>query len=85
MFAGTRRLALDRVWMKKTQDAAGPSSERSFWAVVTAIVLIALIFRLPGLATRSLWIDELFTEWFASRSFTELWTEVPQFETHPPF
>ena len=71
--------------MKKTQDAAGPSSERSFWAIVTAILLIALIFRLPGLATRSLWIDELFTEWFASRSFTELWTDVPQFETHPPF
>ena len=71
--------------MKKSQDAVGPLRERSFWAIVATILLIALIFRLPGLATRSLWIDELFTEWFASRSFTELWTVVPEFETHPPF
>jgi len=71
--------------MNSSQDAAGPISARSFWAIVAAILLIALAFRLPGLATRSLWIDELFTEWFAARSFIELWTEVPQFETHPPF
>jgi 4-amino-4-deoxy-L-arabinose transferase-like glycosyltransferase len=70
--------------MKKSRDAAGSERERSFWAIVTLILLIALIFRLPGLATRSLWIDELFTEWFAARSFTELWTDVPRFETHPP-
>jgi 4-amino-4-deoxy-L-arabinose transferase-like glycosyltransferase len=71
--------------MNKSQDAVDPVNERSFWAVVAAILLLALAFRLPGLATRSLWIDELFTEWFAARSFTELWTDVPQFETHPPF
>lgn len=58
---------------------------RFFWAIVAAILLIALVFRLPGLATRSLWIDELFTQWFAARSFAELWTDVPRFETHPPF
>lgn len=71
--------------MRISQNADGPISERSFWAILATILLIALAFRLPGLATRSLWIDELFTEWFAARSFTALWTDVPQFETHPPF
>lgn len=71
--------------MKKSRDAVGAPGQRSFWIIVALIVLVALAFRLPGLATRSLWIDELFTEWFAARSFTELWTDVPQFETHPPF
>lgn len=71
--------------MNKSPDAVGPLSERSFWIIVALILVAALAFRVPGLATRSLWIDELFTEWFAARSFTELWTDVPQFETHPPF
>jgi mannosyltransferase len=71
--------------MKKSQDDIGAFSERHFWTIVALILVVALLFRLPGLATRSLWIDELFTEWFASRSFAELWSDVPQFETHPPF
>lgn len=71
--------------MSTSQKIRFPESERAFWAVVALILLVAFAFRLPGLATRSLWIDELFTEWFAARSFAELWTDVPQFETHPPF
>jgi uncharacterized membrane protein len=58
---------------------------RHFWLAVAAILLLALALRLPGIATRSLWIDELYTEWFAARSFTDLWTDVPTYETHPPF
>ena len=58
---------------------------RSFWILVVLILAAALALRLPGIATRSLWIDELYTEWFASRSFFELWTDVPDYETHPPF
>jgi mannosyltransferase len=82
---GTRPFSLERVRMNRSQDAVGRLSARTFWAVVVAILLVALALRLPDLATRSLWIDELYTEWFAARSFTELWTDVPKFETHPPF
>lgn len=57
---------------------------RFFWWAVAAVTLIGLIFRLPGLSSRSLWIDELYSEWFASRSWHDLWVEVPQYETHPP-
>ena len=59
-------------------------SDRFFWGAVLSILLVALALRLPGIATRSLWIDELFSEWFAARSFTELWLDVPNYETHPP-
>jgi uncharacterized membrane protein len=59
--------------------------DRHFWAIVVAILILSLGFRLPGLASRSLWIDELFSQWFAARSLTELWHDVPFYETHPPF
>ena len=62
----------------------GVLAARHFWAIGGLIVAIGLIFRLPGLASRSLWIDELYTEWFASRSFTELWRDVPLYEPNPP-
>lgn len=71
--------------MNRSGVSIGSSGERSFWIVVGLILVAALAFRLPGLGTRSLWIDELYTEWFAARSFAELWTDVPQYETHPPF
>jgi 4-amino-4-deoxy-L-arabinose transferase-like glycosyltransferase len=63
---------------------AAPAAFR-FWGVVALILAAGLAFRLPGLATRSLWIDELFSEWFASQSFSDLWRDVPTYETHPPF
>ena len=63
----------------------GSLARRFFWPAVGAIMVAALIFRLPGLGTRSLWIDELYSEWFAARTFTELWRDVPTYETHPPF
>jgi hypothetical protein len=58
--------------------------KRFFWPLVALILIIGLAFRLYGIASRSLWIDELFSEWFASRSFAELWHDVPTYETHPP-
>jgi mannosyltransferase len=57
---------------------------RAHWTALAAILVVALAFRLPGMATRSLWIDELFTQWFAARPFGELWRDVPTYETHPP-
>lgn len=64
-------------------DIPGKPADRFFGAVLVLILAVGLVFRLPGLANRSLWIDELYTEWFASRSFAELWGEVPFYETHP--
>lgn len=58
--------------------------ERYFWLFVLLILIVGLLFRLPGIGSRSLWIDELYTEWFSSQSFTVLWHEVPFYETHPP-
>lgn len=69
---------------EKTRDRIGALIERFFWAIVALILCVGFVFRLPGLASRSLWIDELYSEWFASRSFTELWRDVPYYETHPP-
>ncbi|MDB5524960.1 MAG: hypothetical protein JWM58_2723 [Rhizobium sp.] len=69
---------------ERVQDRAGGLIARFFWAIVALIVAIGLIFRLPGLGSRSLWIDELYSEWFSSRSFAELWRDVPFYEPHPP-
>ena len=66
------------------QDDRGALMERHFGKIVLLILLIGLVFRLPGLGSRSLWIDELYSGWFSSRSFNELWTVVPYYEPHPP-
>ncbi len=55
-----------------------------FWASAFAILLIAVGLRIPSLATRSLWLDEAYSAWFSARPLQELWTKVPQYETHPP-
>jgi 4-amino-4-deoxy-L-arabinose transferase-like glycosyltransferase len=57
---------------------------RWFWPAVLLILAIGLAFRLPDIGARSLWIDELYSQWFASLSFRDLWRDVPQYETHPP-
>jgi hypothetical protein len=57
---------------------------RWFWPAVAVILLIGLGFRLPEIGSRSLWIDELYSQWFAALNYAELWRDVPQYETHPP-
>lgn len=52
---------------------------------VTAIVIVALLFRLPTLVSRSVWMDEAYSYWFMSLSWADLWFKVPFYETHPPF
>jgi mannosyltransferase len=52
---------------------------------VTAIVIVALLLRLPTLSSRSVWMDEAYSYWFASLSWSDLWFKVPFYETHPPF
>jgi mannosyltransferase len=43
------------------------------------------LLRLPTLASRSLWLDEAYSAWFAAVPLHALWTQVPLYETHPPF
>ena len=52
-----------------------------------ALVLTAagLAVRLIGISMRPLWLDEAYSAWFSGRSWHELWTVVPTYETHPPF
>jgi hypothetical protein len=56
-----------------------------FWPLCALLAVAALLLRLPTLAGRSLWLDETYSAWFASRPLHELWTRVPLYETHPPF
>jgi uncharacterized membrane protein len=70
---------------EQARNRIGALIDRYFWAIVLLILAAGLVFRLPGIASRSLWIDELYSEWFSSRSFAELWHDVPLYETHPPF
>jgi uncharacterized membrane protein len=56
-----------------------------FWLLVALVGIAALLLRLPTLASRSLWLDETYSAWFAAVPLHELWTRVPLYETHPPF
>ena len=59
------------------------SASRWFWVAVAATALLGLVLRIPTL-TRSLWLDETYSVWFASQSLPRLWFEVPGYEGHPP-
>jgi hypothetical protein len=50
-----------------------------------ALMFFALALRLIGIGSRPLWLDEAYSAWFSSRGWHELWTQVPTYETHPPF
>lgn len=53
--------------------------------LVGGVMVLALVLRLIGMGVRPLWLDEAYSAWFASRSWHELWTQVPTYEPHPPF
>lgn len=61
-----------------------PLDGRRFWLACLGIVLVALLVRLPTLASRSFWLDETYSAWFSALPLAELWTSVPLYETHPP-
>ena len=50
-----------------------------------ALSVLALAMRLIDLNARPLWLDEAYSAWFSAQSWHVLWTEVPKYETHPPF
>jgi hypothetical protein len=66
-------------------DDGTPLPRSHFLLLCGALGLFALLLRLPTLSSRSLWLDETYSAWFAARPLHELWTQVPLYETHPPF
>ena len=70
--------------MTKFFNIREPLDARVFWALCAAVCLIGFAFRLPTLASRSLWLDETYSAWFSAIPLHELWTSVPLYETHPP-
>lgn len=56
-----------------------------FMPAIAGVLLLGLICRLPTLGGRSVWMDEAYSFWFSSLSWTDLWTKTPLYETHPPF
>ncbi len=52
---------------------------------VGLVAAAALLLRLHGLGALPLWLDEAYSAWFSSRDWSYLWSDVPQFETHPSF
>jgi mannosyltransferase len=55
-----------------------------YWLLCALVGVLALGLRLPTLSSRSLWLDETYSAWFAHLPLRELWTRAPLYETHPP-
>ena len=53
--------------------------------MILAVTLGAFTLRMYGNDDLSLWLDEAYSLWFAQQSLYDLWTEIPHFETQPPF
>jgi hypothetical protein len=66
-------------------DSKAQLARSRFLLLCSMLALFALLLRLPTLSSRSLWLDETYSAWFAARPVHELWTQVPLYETHPPF
>jgi uncharacterized membrane protein len=66
-------------------DGDAPLARSRFILLCGALGLVALLLRLPTLSGRSLWLDETYSAWFSSLPLQDLWTQVPLYETHPPF
>jgi mannosyltransferase len=66
-------------------DGDAPLARSRFILLCGALGLVALLLRLPTLSGRSLWLDETYSAWFSAVPLHALWTQVPLYETHPPF
>jgi len=64
-------------------STVAPRTPLSIW--IGLVMLAAFAVRGVDLGEKPLWLDEAYSVWFASRDWSYLWNEVPQFETHPPF
>ena len=62
-----------------------PSSNVYYWTAFVSIAGLSLLLKLSFIEQHSYWLDEAFTRWFALQSLTDLWVDVPKYESHPPF
>lgn len=76
------RIGAEATWPTTARAAGQP---RATLVAMTVVLVAAVWLRAYDLGGASLWLDEAYSAWFASRSLDYLWTELPQFETHPPF
>ena len=53
--------------------------------LVLGLIVLAAAVRVVGLGARPLWLDEGYSVYAVERSWHDLWTIVPSYETHPPF
>lgn len=53
--------------------------------LLIGLLALALIVRLIGLGVRPFWLDEGYSLYAIERTWHDLWTIVPTYETHPPF
>jgi hypothetical protein len=82
----TLKPAGPRAWLNGAWlDGDAPLARSRFILLCGALGLFALLLRLPTLSSRSLWLDETYSAWFAAVPLHALWTQVPLYETHPPF
>jgi uncharacterized membrane protein len=79
--SGTLRARAAGAWL----DGDAPLARSRFLLLCGALGLFALALRLPTLSSRSLWLDETYSAWFSGVPLRALWTQVPLYETHPPF
>jgi hypothetical protein len=80
-FRGWLSASLSSAWL----DDDVPLARSRFLLLCGLLGLFALLLRLPTLSGRSLWLDETYSAWFAATPLRALWTQVPLYETHPPF
>ncbi len=57
---------------------------RLCWAVAIAAVVLGLWFRLSGLTSAPLWLDESYSAFAADHDLSFIWTVVPKYDVHPP-
>ncbi|MDH5477593.1 MAG: hypothetical protein OEY50_04625, partial [Nitrospinota bacterium] len=62
----------------------GNSDNRHLW-ILGAMTLAGAALRFFLIDKESLWMDEAYSVWFSQRPLGELWSQVPAYETHPPF
>lgn len=72
-------------WPESRDARPGTRSFDWFLPAIAGALLLGLLCRLPTLVSRSIWMDEAYSFWFSSLSWTDLWTKTPFYETHPPF
>jgi mannosyltransferase len=69
---------------------APPLGQRLNWRITplrlaVGLTILTLALRSIDVGSRPLWLDEAYSAWFSSFGWHDLWTQVPRYETHPPF